>query len=69
MMTNNISVFIGSIPDLYDRNVDPLVMVPYAGDICRTWRRDGCWKLRRAPASSLVRWRLRYRAPSLSPLT
>ena len=32
-MTNNDSGFVGSIPDLYDRNVGPLMMVPYAGDI------------------------------------
>ena len=32
-MTNNDSGFVGSIPDLYDRNIGPLMMVPYAGDI------------------------------------
>jgi hypothetical protein len=32
-MTNNDSGFVGSIPDLYDRNVGPLMMVPYASDI------------------------------------
>ena len=32
-MTNNDTGFVGSIPDLYDRNVGPLMMVPYADDI------------------------------------
>ena len=32
-MTNNDLGFVGSIPDLYDRNIGPLMMVPYAGDI------------------------------------
>jgi hypothetical protein len=31
-MTNNDSGFVGSIPDLYDRNIGPLMMMPYAGD-------------------------------------
>ena len=31
-MTNNDSGFVGST-DLYDSNVGPLMMVPYAGDI------------------------------------
>ena len=34
-MTNDDSGFVGSIPDLYDRNIGPLMMVPYAGDIAR----------------------------------
>ena len=32
-MTNSDLSFVGSIPELYDRNVGPLMMVPYAGDI------------------------------------
>ena len=32
-MTNNDSGFVGSIPELYDRNIGPLMMVPYADDI------------------------------------
>jgi SAM-dependent methyltransferase len=35
-VTNNDAGFIGSIPELYDCNVAPLIMVPHAGDIaCR----------------------------------
>lgn len=35
-MANNDAGFVGSIPELYDRNVGPLMMMPYAGDIaCR----------------------------------
>lgn len=34
-MINDDSGFVGSIPDLYDRHVGPLMMVPYAGDIAR----------------------------------
>ncbi len=32
-MINNDAGFVGSIPDLYDRNIGLLMMVPYAGDI------------------------------------
>ena len=32
-MANNDAGFVGSIPELYDRNVGPLMMVPYASDI------------------------------------
>jgi SAM-dependent methyltransferase len=32
-MTNNDTSFVGSIPDLYDRNIGPLMMAPYAGDL------------------------------------
>jgi SAM-dependent methyltransferase len=32
-MANNDAGFVGSIPELYDTNVGPLMMVPYAGDI------------------------------------
>lgn len=34
-MANNDAGFVGSIPELYDRNVGPLMMVPYADDIAR----------------------------------
>ena len=32
-MVHNDSVFVGSIPELYDENVGPIFMVPYASDI------------------------------------
>jgi SAM-dependent methyltransferase len=34
-VASNDASFVGSIPELYDRNVGPLMMVPYAGDIAR----------------------------------
>ena len=34
-MGNNDAGFVGSIPELYDRNVGPLMMAPYALDIAR----------------------------------
>jgi SAM-dependent methyltransferase len=34
-MANNDAGFVGSIPELYDRNIGPLMMEPYASDIGR----------------------------------
>jgi hypothetical protein len=70
-MTNNDSGFVGSIPDLYDRNVGPLMMVPYAGDIAARLSYMATGRLLEVAAgtSSRLSWRWCYRAPSLSPLT
>ena len=71
-MINDDAGFVGSIPDLYDRNIGLLMMVPYAGDIAgrlSDMATEHCWKLQRAPASPLLRWHGHYRVPRLSPLT
>ncbi len=34
-MANNDAGFVGSIPQLYDHNIGPLMIVPYADDIAR----------------------------------
>jgi hypothetical protein len=72
-VASNDASFVGSIPELYDRNVGPLMMVPYASDIARRLPDMVAGRLLkkslRALASSLPRWLGRCRTPSLSPPT
>ena len=48
------TVFTGSIPELYDEHLVPLIFEPYAGDLARAGRgaprRRACWRSPPAPA-------------------
>ncbi len=49
------AVFTGSIPELYDRYLVPLIFEPYAEDLARprrgARRPRACWRSPPAPAS------------------